>query len=121
MPIVTKAALESWLRYAVPDDLTALETVVTGWLLEATGWPALPDPLPPTLQAWALELAGIAHENPTGLQQDTSGATSATWESKDRVLARVQAWAEGRTSTGDLVPAVPAPRGVFPPAPTWPA
>lgn len=59
--------LPSWLQVPEVDSATAtrVRRYVNGWLQDATGLDVWPDPVPDRLWAWAIELAGIVHENPT--------------------------------------------------------
>jgi hypothetical protein len=59
--------LPSWLQVPEVDAETAtrVRRYVNGWLQDATGLDTWPDPVPDKLWAWAIELAGIVHENPT--------------------------------------------------------
>lgn len=59
--------LPSWLQVPEVDTETAtrVRRYVNGWLQDATGMDTWPNPVPDKLWAWAIELAGIVHENPT--------------------------------------------------------
>lgn len=64
--------LPSWLQVPEVDTETAtrVRRAVNGWLQDATGLSVWPDPLPDKLWAWAIELAGIAHENPAAVTSE---------------------------------------------------
>lgn len=65
--------LPSWLQVPGVDTGTAtrVRRYVNGWLQDATGLAAWPDPIPDRLWAWAIELAGIVHDNPTAKWSQT--------------------------------------------------
>lgn len=124
MAIFEPAQLRTWLRYdeaEVFDEATAalVEQVVTGWLLAEIG--TLPDPAPTQghpLFGWALELGGIAYENPTAMTDDQAGETRSAWADRRlQILAAARRWAEANGTTGT---ARPLPRGSFPRAKPWP-
>lgn len=122
MTLFTAAQLENWLHYAAgtisADELTATETVVTGWLLDAAELEDLPSPLNSRWQAWALELGGIAFENPTSMTNDTTLDQQTSWYARRReeILERVKKWSQ----TQDGASGSPRPRGCFPAAQPWP-
>jgi hypothetical protein len=74
--------LPSWLQRPQVDAATAtrVRRMVNGWLQDATGLTDWPDPVPDRLWGWALELAGIAIDNPTAVWSETIGATSTVFE-----------------------------------------
>lgn len=126
MTLFTPAQLKTWLRYDDGDvfvEETALlvEKVVAGWLTAEVG--TIPDTLDEgsPLFGWAIELGGIAYENPTSMANDASGETQSAWfvTTRQNILRSVRAWAQAE---GMLpAPATSAlPRGKFPPAPAWP-
>ncbi len=128
MALFTPEQLKTWLRYESEDDFdtaaaTLAETVVAGWLTDATKH--TPTELAtaatttaPQVFSWAIELGGIAYENPTSMQDDQAGATRTTWrDRRSQILAAAKTWGEetaSATSTTGL------PRGCFPPARPWP-
>lgn len=62
------------LSELVDEDLTderhaVVEKVVWGWVSAELGVDVRPDPLPPQLEAWSLELGANFHENPGGLAE----------------------------------------------------
>ena len=99
--------------------------VVAGWILGATGWASVPaeDAIPAPLKAWALELGGIAYENPTSQTDDQTDLVRSAWrDRRSQILAEIRAWAQ---SNGTVAGSTPAPRGSFPkplpyPDPTYP-
>jgi hypothetical protein len=66
--------LPSWLQVPEVDTETAtrVRRYASGWLQSATRLAVWPDPIPDDLWAWAIELAGIAFRNPTGLASETT-------------------------------------------------
>ncbi len=60
--------LPSWLKTPEVDTETAtrVRRAANGWLQDATGLTAWPDPVPDVLWAWGIELAAIAMRNPDG-------------------------------------------------------
>lgn len=74
--------LPSWLQIPQVDAGTAtrVRRMVNGWLQDATGLADWPDPPPDRLWGWALELAGIALDNPTAVWSETVGGTSTVFE-----------------------------------------
>lgn len=128
MALFQPTQLKTWLRYESDDDFdtgaaTLAETVVAGWLTDATeltvtDLEAAATGDAPQVFSWALELGGIAYENPTSMQDDQSGAARTTWrDRRSQILASAKDWAENAassTSTGGL------PRGCFPKAKAWP-
>ena len=67
--------LSNWLGKTVADEkATSIEKVVWGWLKPQLGATERPDPVPDEVFSWAIELAAIAYENPTGLSARQLGA-----------------------------------------------
>lgn len=122
MTLFTPPQLSTWLQYSVEQHNAQLvEQVVAGWLLEATGLPALPDPVPPQVFAWALELGGIAYENPTSMSTDTTADITSSWgDRRSQIFAAARRWAQSVNPADVATPPVPAPRGSFPPVRHWP-
>jgi hypothetical protein len=130
MALFDPEQLKTFLRYAAEDDFdadaaTLSEKVVAGWLTGATKRTradleaaAIGDA--PQVFSWALELGGIAYENPTSMQDDQVGAGRTTWrDRRAQILESAREWAAdqgpaGTTATG------PLPRGSFPKAQPWP-
>lgn len=52
------------------DAATVARRLAAGWLSDATGLTAWPDPLPERLWAWAIELGAIAYNNPEAAQSE---------------------------------------------------
>jgi hypothetical protein len=71
------------------------------------------------LFAWALELGGIAVENPTSLTQEQSQEVSTAWSVARRreILASVRSWAARQSGRSG---GAPRPRGSFPAVQGWP-
>lgn len=128
MALFDAGDLRAWLRYDADDvfdesSVTIIEQVVSGWLEGALG----ADPASFTgtgeqrvLKAWALELGGMAWENPTYMAGDQSGETQSSWFATTRqsILDRAAEWASGRGDSGSV--RVPSPLGRFPAAQPWP-
>jgi hypothetical protein len=85
------------------------------WLSSATRLSEWPTPAPEDLRAWALELAVIAYDNPSGLSLETVNGTTQQWA----VSRRAEILLEARQR---YAAAVGGPMGVFPlpPSPSWP-
>lgn len=123
MAIFTPEQLRTWLRYDEADYFDAetarlAEQVVTGWLLAEIGTMPTPEPVAGhPLFGWALELGGIAYENPTAMQDDQAGETRSVWsDRRAQILASARRWAETTGSASGS----PKPRGRFPKARPWP-
>lgn len=109
--------LGDWLQYPVVQDSALLaEQVTAGWLKDALGVTELPAaPKGSSLFSWALELGGIAYENPLALMSGSLGDEASTYDRtrRDRILAAVAASAaRGAGGSG--------PRGCFPPPAVYP-
>lgn len=78
--------LPKWLQVPQVDTEAAAlyRRAVNGWLKNATGLSGWPDPVPDDLWGWAIELAAMVSENPTLLNAETVGATSATFGDRAR-------------------------------------
>lgn len=119
-PLFGAAELTHWLHYDVDEaSCDQAELVVTGWIADALGADVVPDAEQGSpIYGWAIELGGIAYENPTSMVQETSGAESTSWSIVRRreILASVRAWGVRTTST----PRAGLARGSFPAAESWP-
>ena len=87
--------LPSYLQIPEVDTETAtrMRRYASGWLADATGLTAWPDPIPDRLWAWAIELAAIAYRNPAGaasLAIDDFNFT-ADASRREQILARAKA------------------------------
>lgn len=112
--LLAPSDLRDHLQAQLPEAqaLSAIR-VATGHLKAATGLTVWPDPVPDALWAWALELAALVIDNPTGRQSDEAGDVVASWPARRRAeILAAAAQAYGRAS---------GPRGTFPPSPLWPA
>ena len=121
--------LKKWLHYAQESDFDASEAqlaeqVVAGWLCDAIDVDSLEElgaavTGSPRFQAWAIELGGIAYENPTSMSQDGAAEVSSQWQLDRRrqILEGVRSWARNRAGA---VSGVLAPRGRFPAPAPWP-
>lgn len=81
MPVVYPDEVGSFLRATVdPGSVAVAIRVAEGWLQGATRivvWP--PDPVPPNIWSWAVELAALAYDNPRTMTRRTVGAITAEW------------------------------------------
>lgn len=129
MTLFSPDELKQWLHYADEsdfrtDDAVLAEQVVAGWLSDAIDLDDL-DVLgdtvlgSPRFKAWAIELGGIAYENPTSMSQDGAAEISSQWQLDRRrqILDNVRAWAASRPGSTSTVP---MPRGRFPTPAPWP-
>jgi hypothetical protein len=119
MALFTPAELREWLQYEEinNDSAVMVERVVAGWLLSATGREDLDSSNDARVFAWAVELGGIAYENPTSMTDDSSGSTSSSWaDRRAQILAQAREWAlqQAPAASGQL------PRWSFPQAQPWP-
>ncbi len=115
MPLFTAAELSGHLQKTVTAEAAAsCERVVWGWLKPALGLTERPNPVPDEVFSWAIELGGIAHENPAGLASYQLGAERIAYSAERRAEILADAADGGRPGTGG------APRGSFPPACAWP-
>jgi len=114
--LFTVADLGDWLHKPVTEPATVMaERVVWGWLrpiLEATERPAEQSA---ELFSWAIELGGIAHENPAGLSSKQIGPFQEQYsaERREEILAEV-------ATGGQPAASALAPRGRFPKARRYP-
>lgn len=125
MPLFTAEQLTSWLQYATAtSSVTTAEAVVKGWLLTAleldelpTSWSESPGS---RTHSWALELGGIAYENPTSMTSETNAEETSAWSMVRRreILEHVRTWGRGLASSTHTDPTVP--RSSFPPSACWP-
>ncbi|QIM19880.1 hypothetical protein G7075_00010 [Phycicoccus sp. HDW14] len=116
------AKLGSWLGYSTgdvdDDQCAAVLEVVEGWILGATGWNDIPAEPAKPLRAWALELGGIAYENPTSQTDDQTDLVRSSWrDRRSQILAEIRTWSQ---SNGSAVGGQLSPRGSFPPARPYP-
>lgn len=108
--------LTNWLGRSTPiTDTKAIvvEQVVWGWLTTVLGVATRPEPVTASVFSWALELGGIAHENPAGLSVEQLGPAQRQFSAERRGEILAEAAAGGSTSVG-------SPRGSFPPARCYP-
>lgn len=98
-----------------PASVLAARRIAGGWLLAATGLTAFPDPVPDDLWTWAIELAAIALDNPTGRASEASGGVS-TGFGRRRAEILTAAAARYPPASGTAA----APQFSFPPPPPWP-
>lgn len=120
MTLFTPPQLSAWLQYPVETAAAEIvERVVAGWLLEATGLASLPSP-PPELFSWALELGGIAYENPTSMSTDQAADVTQSWgDRRSQILRSAAKWAQ-RVLPEQAPSSTVGPRGSFPAARSWP-
>lgn len=129
MALFEPAQLKNWLHYAdesdfSEEDAVLAEQVVAGWLSDAVDVDdvtSLDGEVigSPRFKAWAIELGGIAYENPTSMSQDGAAEISSQWQIDRRrqILDNVRAWAKNRPGAAS---SVPMPRGRFPQPTPWP-
>lgn len=99
--------LTSWLHKPVSDeDADMVERVVWGWLSPALGLAERPNPTGDRIFSWAIELGGIAYENPAGLSSKQMGPFADQYSSERRAEILAEATNGGQR--------VPRPRGTFP-------
>lgn len=120
MALFTADDLTGLLRKPVTDTSAVLvERVVWGWLRPILDVDARPTPVPDELFAWAVELGGIAYENPIGLSGKGIGPFTEQYsglrDRRETILEDVRAWAAEQGGTSPT-----APRGSFPPAQCYP-
>lgn len=129
MAFFTPAQLKTWLRYESDDDFEPsaaqlAEKVVAGWLSDATkrdrgALEAAAAGDSPQVFSWAIELGGIAYENPTAMQDDQAGGTRTTWrDRRSQILTDARAWGEAQPTESTTTSGLP--RGNFPKARPWP-
>ena len=77
--------LTNWLGKQVTKQRAAsVEGVVWGWHKPILGLTERPYPAPAELFSWAIELGGIAHENPKGLKQRELGPYTEQFSTERR-------------------------------------
>ena len=85
MTLFDENDLTEWLGKPVTQLRAAsVERVVWGWLKPILDLEERPDPAPAEVFAWAIELGGIAHENPKGLTQRELGPYSEHFSAERR-------------------------------------
>lgn len=96
--------LPSWLQVPSVDTETAerVRRAASGWLQDATGLTAWPDPVPDRLWVWGIELAGIAFRNPTSSSsesQDDFSVSHGDMARRKEILAAARAaYSVGQTA-----------------------
>ncbi|HSV41491.1 MAG TPA: hypothetical protein VLI04_22195 [Nocardioidaceae bacterium] len=120
MTLFTEDDLGELIGKPVTESRGAMvERVVWGWLKPILDLEDRPDPVPDELFSWAVELGGIAHENPIGLSGKATGPFSEQFsglrDRRETILKDVRQWAAAQ---GDDTAA--APGGSFPEAPCYP-
>lgn len=77
--------LTEWLGKPVTEQrAAAVERVVWGWLKPILGLADRPDPVSDEVFSWAIELGGIAHENPKGLSRRELGPYTEQFSTERR-------------------------------------
>ncbi len=113
-PLLTVDDLGEFMRRQLkPTSAERAIRVAAGWLRDATKLTAWPDPVPDDLWAWALELAAIAYDNPTGRATQTDRDNAVGWMLGRR--AEILAAASRRYATSASQPLYS-----FPPAVAYP-
>lgn len=113
-PLLVPNDLRTHLRIQIPEAeaLSAIR-VASGQLRRATKLDVWPAPVPDDLWGWALELASLAYDNPTGRQSEEAGDTMASWPVRRR--------AEILAAAASAYSARVGPLFSFPPADPWPS
>lgn len=95
------------------DTASAMEArrKAQGWLAGATRLTEWPSPPPEDLRAWALELAALAYDNPSGLESEVDGRVTSVWGRR----RRGEILLEAKRAYGQS-----GPMGSFPPPEPWP-
>ena len=115
MPLFDGEELSAHLQYEVSDAAAAsAERVVWGWLKGPLGLTERPNPVPDEVFSWAIELGAIAHENPAGLSEQTTGDETNRWA----LARRAEILDDARSSSAAT--STTGPRGNFPRAHSWP-
>jgi hypothetical protein len=114
-PLFTATDLADLLGRPVSDErAAAVERVVWGWLKPVLDLQERPNPIPDEVLSWALELAGIAYENPSGLTEYQLGAERTYFSAERRAQILAEASADRGAGEGT------SPRGSFPAATRYP-
>lgn len=100
-------------RPVTTDQADTAERIVWGWLAPILGGDR-PQPVPPEVFSWAVELGAIAIENPSGLEAYQLGAERLQFSSERRAEILADVAAGGVPGGGTK------PRGSFPDACGWP-
>lgn len=111
--LVGPGQLGTYLQLPTRADSEAMAIAVAeGWLAGAcTSLPTWPDPPPPGLWAWAIELAAMVYSNPEGLATRTVGVDTHMWI----ISRRAEILKAARSRYGGA-----QPQGSFPLALDWP-
>lgn len=97
------------------DELSAEQALdgASALLRSAAGLTVDPDPVPLDLRTWALELAAMIYENPSGLASEGEGDFTPTWDRGRRK--------EILDAAAKTYGAAPGPSFDFPAASSWPS
>jgi hypothetical protein len=95
------------------DTASAIEArrKAQGWLAAATRITEWPSPPPEDLRAWAMELAALAYDNPSGLESEVDGRVTSVWGRR----RRGEILLEAKRTYGHT-----GPMGSFPQPEPWP-
>jgi hypothetical protein len=116
--LFTASELSEYLGRVVSAGEAAIaERVAAGWLAEATGVAVWPDPPPPQVFSWAIELAALAHDNPSALASRTVDGITDSY-SRER-WGQIMTAARGSSVATGLAAAA-GPVGSFPQPVEWP-
>lgn len=112
--------LEDFLQQGplVEASVLIARRVATGWLRDATQLADWPEPVPEALFSWALELAGLAYNNPESLAVDQAGGVASTYDRQRRkeiLDAAARAYGNPAGGRGGPLGAFSAPL----PGPDW--
>lgn len=115
-PLFTATELGDWVQADIPAGTAALrERVVWGWLKPILKLEERPEQPSEQLFAWAIELGGIAHENPSGKSAYQLGDENSQYSAERRREILDEVAAGGISSATP-----PQPRGRFPKAQRYP-
>lgn len=103
--LFTSTELSDWTQSEISSGTALLrERVVWGWLKPVLGLDKRPDAVSEELFAWAIELGGIAHENPSGKSSYQLGEeqTQYSAERRQEILDEAAGSVGGDTSKNGL-------------------
>lgn len=108
--LFTAVELSDQLGQTVTDArAAAVERIVWGWLKPVLGLTERPAEISDELFSWAIELGGIAHENPAGLSYYQLGDERYGFSAERRVEILTEAASSGPAASAG------GPLGSFPP------
>lgn len=120
MTLFDENDMTEWLGKPVTQQRAAsVERVVWGWLKPILGSAERPDPVPAEVYSWAIELGGIAHENPKGLARRELGPYTEQFSTERREEILDEARNSPSTGGGSLKPTGCFPEPLDYPDGTW--